>query len=69
MTTYAYTTARIELWLLQEVGRWLAGCACLAIAWVIVTLYRKRVAEVSTAFSFRGGLEPEVQVLNLTRSA
>ena len=69
MTTYAYTTARLELWLLQEVGRWLAGCACLALLWVIVMLYRKRVAEVSTTFSFRGGLEPEVQVLNLTRSA
>ena len=69
MTTYAYATARLELWLLQEVGRWLAGCACVAVVWAIVMLYRKRVAEVSTTFSFRGGLEPEVQVLNLTRSA
>ena len=69
MATYAYATARLELWLLQEVDRWLAGCTCLAFAWVVVMLYRKRVAEVSATFSFRGELEPEVQVLNLTRSS
>ena len=66
LTTYAYTTTQLEVWLLGDPGRWAVGCACVLLSLVAIRLYRTR-ATPRSALTYEESAEPTVQVLHLMR--
>ena len=64
MTTYAYSSARVELWLLASSARWAYGLCLLAVVAIslrVYTRYRRSPEE----FVYDESVDAEVQVLGL----
>ena len=68
MTTYAYTTARYELSLLDDdaPGRLVVACVAMAGAWVALVFYRRR-GGASDPLTYDETVDPTVQTLDLMR--
>lgn len=67
MTTYAYTTARAELWLLADPLRWAVACATAALVLVAAMTYRTHTSKTTDELTYDESTDPTVQVLHLMR--
>jgi len=65
-TTYAYTMATLELWLLQEVLPWIAVIAILLLALAGLTLCRKTSPVEGRGLIYEDEPNPDLQTLGLS---
>ena len=65
-STYAYTMASLEAWLLHDLLAWAIFYALLlaALAWLVS--YRNRLLDEGFVFAYEDNLEPAVRALNLS---
>jgi hypothetical protein len=64
-TTYGYTAARLEYWMLRDPVRWITGLAVTAGAVVWLMVYRNRLLARGFDFLYEEEVDPAVRVLGL----
>jgi len=67
VTTYAYASARLELWLFENPTRWAAACSVALAAAAALMTYRRFTLRVPPPLIYDEPVEPAVQVLHLMR--
>ncbi|MGO9273737.1 MAG: hypothetical protein ACLQOO_26450 [Terriglobia bacterium] len=65
-STYAYTMASLEAWLLQHLLAWGIFYVLLLTAWAGLVSHRNRVLGEGFVFAYEDNLEPAVRELNLS---
>jgi hypothetical protein len=65
-TTYAYTMARLEYWMLDNPARWITGLAVMLCILAGLIGYRSRVLDLGFSFIYEEEPEPAVRVLGLS---
>ena len=66
MTTYAYSSVRIEVWLLADLGRWFVACTGIIACLGALAIYRRH-RPVTAALTYDEPVDRAVQVLHLMR--
>jgi membrane protein implicated in regulation of membrane protease activity len=64
-TTYAYTMAALERWLLQDAVRWIVFFVLVLLALLALVLWRKTMSVEGRSIVFEDDPSPEVQTLGL----
>ena len=65
-STYAYTMASLEAFLLQHLLAWAIFYVLLLATWAWLVSYRNRVLEAGFVLAYEDNLEPAVRALNLS---
>ena len=67
LTTYSYSTARLEVWLLADWTRWIIACGTVAACLAATIVYRRRATASTLRLSYEETPDATVQVLGLMR--
>ena len=67
LTTYSYSTARLEVWLLADWARWIVACGTVAACLAATIVYRRRATALAPQLCYEETQDASVQVLGLMR--
>ena len=67
LTTYSYSTARLEVWLLADWARWIVACGTVAACLAATIVHRRRATALAPQLCYEETQDASVQVLGLMR--